>query len=156
MAAGEFCKLFPSVAGRYGGVARFLSPEWFAELRAGELGAGPLEGVPDAAAAPDLVVGVAVTSVPWAAAGVVRYQVAVTGPKAVVLAGPDACRTPQVVLSADYPTMAGIASGRISALDAMSSGRARITGNTAALSSHQAVLGSLDLVPALVRASTSF
>jgi putative sterol carrier protein len=101
-------------------------------------------------------VGVAVTSVPWAAAGVVRYQVAVTGPKAVVLAGPDACRTPQVVLSADYPTMAGIASGRISALDAMSSGRARITGNTAALSSHQAVLGSLDLVPALVRASTSF
>jgi hypothetical protein len=133
-----------------------LSPEWFAELRAGELGAGPLEGVPDAAAAPDLVVGVAVTSVPWAAAGVVRYQVAVTGPKAVVLAGPDACRTAQVVLSADYPTMAGIASGRISALDAMSSGRARITGNTAALSSHQAVLGSLDLVPALVRASTSF
>jgi putative sterol carrier protein len=86
----------------------------------------------------------------------VRYQVAVSGPKAVVLAGPDACRTAQVVLSADYPTMAGIASGRISALDAMSSGRARITGNTAALSVHQAALGSLDLVPALVRASTSF
>ena len=54
---------------------------------------------------------------------------------------------PQVVLTADYATMAGIASGRISALDAMSSGRARITGNTAALSAHQAVLEALDLVP---------
>jgi hypothetical protein len=52
--------------------------------------------------------------------------------------------------------MAGIASGQISALDAMSSGRARITGNTADLSAHQAVLEALDLVPPPVRASTSF
>ncbi len=133
-----------------------MSPEWFAELGADELRPGPPRGPADAPGPPDLVVGVAVTSVPGAATEVVRYQVAVTGPKAAVLVGPDAGRTAQVVLTADYPTMAGIASGRISALDAMSSGRARITGNTAALSAHQAALGSLDLVPALVRASTSF
>jgi putative sterol carrier protein len=74
----------------------------------------------------------------------------------VVLTGPDACRTAQVVLSADYATLAGVASGQISPLDAMSSGWARITGNTSALSAHQSVLEALDLVPPSVRASTSF
>jgi len=137
-------------------VACFLSPEWFAELRAGELRAGPADGARGSGAPPDLVVGVAVTSVPRAVSGEVRYQVAVSGPKAVVLVGPDASRTAQVVLTADYPTMAGIASGRLSALDAMSSGRARISGNTAALSAHQAALGTMDLMPVPVRASTSF
>jgi putative sterol carrier protein len=101
-------------------------------------------------------VGVAVTSAPWAPDGEVRYQVAVKGPQAVVLSRRDAWRTAQVVLKADYATMAGIASGRLSALDAMASGQARITGNTAALSAHQAVLEALDLVPPSIRASTSF
>ena len=133
-----------------------MSPEWFDELRGGELRAGVGARSQAPSSSPDLVVGVAVTSVPQVPEGEVRYQVAVRGPEAVVLTGPAARRAAQVVLSADYATMAGIASGRMSALDAMSSGRARITGNTAALSAHQSVLEALDLVPALVRASTSF
>lgn len=137
-------------------MACFLSPEWFEELRASELRAGPVGPEPAPSGPPDLVVGVAVTSAPHAPGGLVSYQVAVKGPNAVVLSGPDAWRAAHVVLSADYATMAGIASGQISALDAMSSGRARITGNTADLSAHQAVLEALDLVPPPVRASTSF
>jgi alkyl sulfatase BDS1-like metallo-beta-lactamase superfamily hydrolase len=137
-------------------VARFLSPEWFDDLLAGGPQAGVAAGPEAPGGSPDLVVGVAVTSVAQAPAGEVRYQVAVKGTKAVVLTGPAASQTAQVVLSADYATMTGIASGRISALDAMSSSRARITGNTAALSAHQSVLEALDLVPSLVRASTSF
>ncbi len=137
-------------------MACFLSPEWFDELGTSELPvgqAGPAAGPTGSA---DLVVGVAVASVPRAPGGEVRYQVAVKGRRAVVRRGPDAGRTAHVVLNADYETMADIASGRLSALDAMASGQARITGNTAALSAHQAVLEELDLVPPSVRASTSY
>ncbi len=153
-----------------------MSPEWFGELRAGELQAGGSAGSPAAGPEPDwpetdwpetdwpetdwpetdLVVGVAVSGAPDALGGEVRYQVVVKGPGAAVLTGAGAGRAPHVVLNADYATMAGIASGRISVLDAMSSGRARITGNTAALPAHQSALEVLDLAPALVRASTSF
>jgi hypothetical protein len=133
-----------------------LSPEWFDELGEDELEVSAAARSADPVDAPDLVVGVAVTAAPGASGGEVRYQVAVKGPRAVVLTGPDACRTAQVVLSADYATLAGVASGQISPLDAMSSGWARITGNTSALSAHQSVLEALDLVPPSVRASTSF
>jgi hypothetical protein len=133
-----------------------LSPEWFIALGANELTAGEVTGAAGPGGPPDLVIGVVVTSAPGAPAGELRYQVAVKGPKAVVLTGPAARLTVQVVLSADYATMSGIAGGRMSALDAMSSGQARITGNTAALSAHQSVLEALDLVPPSVRASTSF
>jgi hypothetical protein len=127
-----------------------LSPEWFDELRADELqGRAP-------AGRSELVVGVAVSGVPGAHLGRVHYQVAVRGRGAAVFAGADGGGTAQVVLTADYATMAGVASGRISALDAMAAGRARITGNTAELSAHQSVLETLDLVPSAVRASTHF
>jgi hypothetical protein len=86
----------------------------------------------------------------------VRYQVAVGDGGAVVLTGPAADRTPQVGLRADYEVLAGIASGRLSALEVMAGGRARLTGNTAALSAHQLELESLDLVSPAVRASTTF
>ena len=137
-------------------MACFLSPEWFDELGASELQGRPVVAAAAPTGAADLVVGVAVASAPWAPDGEVRYQVAVKGTQAVVLCRPDVWRSAQVVLNADYATMAGIASGRLSALDAMSSGQARITGNTAALSAHQAVLEALDLVPPSVRATTSF
>ncbi len=137
-------------------MACFLSPEWFAELRADQLQVSSAPGSTGPAGPPDLVVGVAVTGAPAEPLGEVRYQVAVKGPGAVVLSGADAYRTAQVAVRADYAAMAGIASGEISPLDAMSSGRARITGNTAALSGHQSVLETLDLVPPSVRASTSF
>jgi hypothetical protein len=137
-------------------VACFLSPEWFGELRAGELQSGAAAGSPVEGHQLDLVVGIAVPGAPDVLGGEVRYQVVVNGPGAAVLTGPDAGRTAHVLLNADYATVAGIASGRISVLDAISSGRARITGNTAALPAHQSALEALDLVPPLVRASTSF
>ncbi len=153
-AAGGFCELSPSATGRYVEVACFLSPEWFDELGTCELQVGSVAPAPTGS--PDLVVGVVVAGPPQLPDGEVRYQVAVTGHRGVVRHGPDAGRRAQVVLHADYGTMAGIASGRLSAIDAMSSGQARITGNTAALSAHQAVLEALDLVPPSVRASTTF
>jgi hypothetical protein len=140
-----------------------LSPEWFDELGAAKPRVGTAPGAPDRACAPDLVVRVpdlvvrvVVTAVPDAPDAQVHYQVAVTGLRAVVLSGVDASWTAPVVLSADYATVAGIASGELSALDAMSSGRARITGNTATLTDYQSVLEALDLVPPSVRVSTSF
>jgi SCP-2 sterol transfer family len=128
-------------------MARFLSPEWF-----GELGADA-DGAIDNAAGPALVVQISVTGAPE---GEVRYQVVVEGTRPRVLPPGAVFRPAQVELSSDYATMAGIAEGNLSAIDALSLGRARVSGDTAALSTDGPALAGLDLVPPAVRARTTF
>lgn len=141
-------------------MARFLSPEWFDELEAavgsGEPGSPlPTEGLSEEGpgAQPGLVVEVVVTNTPE---GEVRYQVVVEGTRVLVRSPRAAPRTAQVRLSGDYATMAGIASGELSALDALSHGRTRVSGDISTLSVHPSRLGGLDLLPPVLRASTTF
>jgi putative sterol carrier protein len=86
----------------------------------------------------------------------VCYQVALWAEGARVLYGPEGNLEADVRLSVDYQTLAAVASGVMPPLEAMFSGRARIAGGTTALSAHQSALEPLDLVPAAVRASTTF
>jgi SCP-2 sterol transfer family len=131
-------------------VARFLSQEWFAELPAVQ----SERDAPDLiAAVPDLVVEVAVSGGP---AGDVRYQVVVRGEHAGVVSQEGAFLPAQVEMKSDYATMAGIASGQLSPIDALSAGQARVSGDIAALSSRQSTFLDLDMVPASTRASTTF
>jgi hypothetical protein len=180
-------------------VARFLSKEWFDELRAGsqdseerradmpgragvsgwagsDVAAGKAPGAgapggrsgggelpfgavteapvrPELVVDPQLVVDVVVSGAPE---GEVRYQLVVYGKRARIVSDESGFWPAQVELSSDYATMAGLASGNLSALDALSAGRARLSGDIAALSMRQPVLGGLDLLPPPVRAGTTF
>lgn len=124
-------------------MARFLSSEWFAQLR--EAGAGAPQG------RPQLVVDVVVTGSPE---GEVRYQLVVEGARASAVAPGGAAWPAQLRLVSDYATMAEVASGRISAFDALAAGRAKISGDTSLLSSVE--LAGLDILPPALRAATTF
>jgi hypothetical protein len=141
-------------------VARFLSPEWFDELAASSL-ASP-HGPARATAAGDdgdnpreqgQVVEIVVAEAPE---GEVRYQVVVEGTRVLVLSPRAVPRAAQVRLSSDYATMAAIASGELSALEALSAGRARVSGDISTLSGHPSRLAGLDLLPPPMRANTTF
>ena len=140
--------------GRPNEVARFLSAEWFDELEAAGVhdGAGAPRPEPGQPPAAPLVIEISVTGAPQ---GEVRYQVVVEGAQARVLPPGTTFRSAQVALSSDYATMAGIASGELSAIDALSYGRARVSGDTTALSAQPFVAG-LDLMPVVVRARTTY
>ena len=149
-------------------MARFLSDAWFDEL---SVGAERLAGQPDSAddagtehsttaeqvaadgRAPELVVEVIASGAPE---GEVRYQLVMEldGPR-LVSRRVD-FRPAHVELRAGYATLAGIASGELSAIDALSAGLARVSGNIAALSVNQSGIGGLDLLPPAVRATTTF
>jgi hypothetical protein len=148
-------------------MARFLSDAWFAEVslgagrraeaqgNGGNAGAG--DSAPGESAAPsqvpELVVEVIASGAPE---GEVRYQLVMEldGPRLVWRK--EDFRASHVELRAGYGTLAGIASGELSAIDALSAGLARVSGNIAALSVNQSGIGGLDLVPAAVRATTTF
>jgi hypothetical protein len=141
-------------------MARFLTQEWFNELPAAgtavdEVGQpGSVVEVPDPIVeVPDLVIEMAVSGDPG---GDVRYQVVVCGERATVVSEEAAFRPAQVKMKADYATMAGIACGKLSALDVLSAGQARVSGDLGALSAHQSSLSDLDLVPAATRATTTY
>ncbi|MGH9105037.1 MAG: SCP2 sterol-binding domain-containing protein [Acidimicrobiales bacterium] len=152
-------------------MARFLSSEWFAELQVAELQvaglevaglevAGRSEGPAGEAGADGagggqggVVVEISVTGTPE---GEVRYQVVVQGASARVLPPSAPFEPPRVSLSSDYETIAGIASGRLSAVDALSQGRARFSGDMAALSTQSPGLAALDLLPPALRSRTTF
>jgi len=151
-------------------MARFLSAEWFRELgaasarAAGGAGSRPGDdraeaagtgagGPVDRGAGPALVIQISVTGAPE---GELRYQVVVEGTQTRVLP-PGAVFWPaQVQMSSDYATMAGIAEGKLPAIEALSLGRARVSGDTSALSTDGPSLAGLDLVPPAVRARTTF
>src|SRR5579863_2543652 len=155
-------------------MARFLSDAWFDELsvgaerraaqrdHAGDAGdagdAGTEQGTkPEQAAgdgrAPELVVEVIADGAPE---GEVRYQIVMEldGPRLV--SRREDFWPAHVELRAGYSTLAGIASGELSAIDALSAGLARVSGNIAALSANEAGIGGLDLLPPAVRAATTF
>jgi hypothetical protein len=149
-------------------MARFLSDAWFDEL---SVAAERLAGQPDSAdpagtehsttaeqvaavgPAPELVVEVIASGAPE---GEVRYQIVMEldGPR-LVSRRVD-FRPANVELRAGYATLAGIASGELSAIDALSAGLARVSGNIAALSANEPGIGGLDLLPPAVRATTTF
>ena len=141
-------------------MARFLSPEWFDELAA--YGLASPDGPARAAAAGDdgdnpreqgQVVEIVVAEAPE---GEVRYQVVVEGTRVLVLSPRAVPRAAQVWLSSDYATMAAVASGELSALEALSAGRARVSGDISTLSGHQSRLAGLDSLPPPMRANTTF
>ena len=152
-------------------MARFLSDAWFDELSGG---AERLAGQPDNPSnaghartehsttaeqvaadgpVPELVVEVIASGAPE---GEVRYQIVMEldGPR-LVSRRVD-FRPAHVELRAGYATLAGIASGELSAIDALSAGLARVSGNIAALSASEPGIGGLDLLPPAVRATTTF
>jgi hypothetical protein len=146
-------------------MARFLSDAWFDELsvgaerlagqhdNAGHEPSGTAEQVAADSAAPELVVEVIASGAPE---GEVRYQIVMEldGPRLV--SHRKDFRPANVELRASYATLAGIASGEVSAIDALSAGLARVSGNIAALSANQSGIGGLDLLPSAVRATTTF
>jgi hypothetical protein len=133
-------------------VARFLSPEWFAQLSRLQ------PSTPPALEAPELVIEVLVTGAPDDPddpEATVAYQVALQGNDVRALP-PVPGRQPQVRFTTDYATAAGVASGHLSAYDALLGGRTRVSGEAALLVSRQPMLAGRDLVPAPLRASTTF
>ena len=144
-------------AGRSGSVARFLSAEWFAQLEhsAGDVRAArPFGGQAHEPVPPSgLVIEIAVANGPE---GELRYELVVEGEMAMARAGGTARQQPQVRLVSDYATISGIASGRLSASDALAAGRAKLSGDTAALFALAGGLAGLDLLPPALRAATSF
>jgi hypothetical protein len=150
-------------------MARFLSEAWFDELWVGaERLAGPqgtvghdgaseqvsrAERVGAESRAAGLVVEVIASGAPE---GEVRYQLVMEldGPR--VVSRTEDFQRANVELRAGYATLAGIASGELSAIDALSGGLARVSGNIAALSVNQSGIGGLDLLPPAVRATTTF
>jgi hypothetical protein len=141
-------------------MARFLTREWFNELPAAGVAvderAQPdlvIEGPDLVVEVPDLVIEVAVSGAPD---GDVRYQVVVWGERATVVSDEAAFRPAQVEMKTDYATMAGIACGKLSALDVLSAGQARVSGDLGELSAHQSSFSDLDLVPAATRATTTY
>ena len=109
--------------------------------------------MPAGSQASDLVVEVIASGAPE---GEVRYQLVMEldGPRLV--SRREDFRRAHVELRAGYATLAGIASGELSAIDALSGGLARVSGNIAALSVNQSGIGGLDLLPPAVRATTTF
>jgi hypothetical protein len=145
-------------------VVRFLSKEWFEELDRTEHGGSvPAVGTLGPAGDAELVIEVVVTGAPE---GEVSYQL-VLGERARVVP-PGAGRIalaarpggepqpPRVRFTGDYPTLAGIAAGELSAYEALLSGRARVSGEASRLSEHLSRFSGLDLLPAAVRTSTVF
>jgi hypothetical protein len=150
-------------------MARFLSDAWFDELSVGaerpaaqarnvgqaapEQHANIAACVPAHSQAPELVVEVIASGAPE---GEVRYQIVMEldGPRLV--SRRKDFRPAHVELRAEYTTLAGIASGELSAIDALSAGLARVSGNISALSADQASIAGLDLLPPAVRAATTF
>ena len=149
-------------------MARFLSAAWFDELSVGterlaephDIAGHPIterastaEHVAAGSRAPELVVEVIASGAPE---GEVRYQIVmeIDGPRLV--SRRKDFRPAHVELRAGYATLAGIASGELSAIDALSAGLARVSGNIAALSADQSAIGGLDLLPPAVRATTTF
>jgi putative sterol carrier protein len=126
-------------------MARFLSPEWVADL------AAAAEGVEVAAeqdVAVQQVVAVDGTDEP------VRWGLRVAGGRVAVVAGavPDA----DVTLTTDRATATSLAKGEAAVTDVFMAGRLRIAGDLRALMRAGGVLGALDQAFAGVRERTSW
>jgi len=124
-------------------MARFLSPEWFEQVRAGT----PPEDAGDDA----VVLAHVVTGAPG---GDVHYHVVLAGERAWIEHGSDGAAA--VTFRSDWSTAVAIARGELSTQAALLAGRMRVSGNVALLASAADRLVGKDPVPASVRASTGF
>jgi putative sterol carrier protein len=126
-------------------MARFLSPEWVADL------ATAAEGVEVAA---DQDVAVQQVVVVDGAGEPVRWGLRVAGGRVAVLAGdvPDA----DVTLTTDRATATSLARGEAAVTDVFMAGRLRIAGDLRALMRAGAALGALDESFAAVRDRTTW
>jgi hypothetical protein len=128
-------------------MARFLSPEWFAEVA----GAAPAsEPTADA-----LTIEQVVEATPD---GPVRYRVIVAGGTARLVGpghGVDGS-DPDLTITSDWSTAVAIARGQLATQAALMTGRLRIRGNLARLAGRAEELAGLDPVPADVRRHTTY
>jgi hypothetical protein len=136
-------------------VARFLSPEWFAEVaRHSPTRPSPTRPV----TAPDEVSLVLEQVVRDGPDGEVRYRVVVTAggayiePPSRLASRP----VPDLTIACDWSTATGLAQGKLSAQAALMEGRLRVKGNLARLSGQAARLIGLDPVPDPVRRQTTY
>jgi putative sterol carrier protein len=125
-------------------MARFLSPEWVADLAAA---AGEVE-VPDGEpfTVQQVVVGMG--------DGDVRWALRVAGGRVAVESG--AVADPDVTLTTDRSTAIEVARGQLAVTDAFMAGRLRLAGDLRALLRAGAVLGTLDAALAPVRERTTW
>ncbi|MGI8664030.1 MAG: SCP2 sterol-binding domain-containing protein [Acidimicrobiales bacterium] len=126
-------------------MARYLSPEWLAELQAAAAGAEPsLTGLAD------VVLQHEVTG----ASGDVVFHVVIGDEGIAVLPGPADGAT--VTFTEDDATAAAITRGELSAQTAYMSGRLRIRGDVTALARPSSIIVALDDLFAAVRSSTTY
>ena len=128
-------------------MARFLTDEWFADLRA----AASTEEVGKAAAGVELRLAQVVTGGPD---GDRRYTVAVAG--GTVDVRPGNGHPADATFTEDYETAAAIHRGDLSPQEAFMTGRIRVSGNIAALIAGQDALARLAPALAGVRPSTTY
>jgi hypothetical protein len=131
-------------------MARFLSPEWFAEV------------APDGPGSPavaldrrSLVLEQVVRDSPD---GEVRYLVVVTADGAYIQPPSNAGTRPMpdLTISCDWSTATELAQGKLAAQAALMEGRLRVSGNLARLSGQAANLVGLDPVPDPIRRRTTY
>lgn len=126
-------------------MARFLSPEWFAQAQQddpGDAGAATavleqvVEGGPD---------------------GTVVYRVEVAGDRSrLVWPVPGRSAPADLRLTCDWPTAVAVARGELSTQNALMQGRLRVSGNPGRLADLAGEVQGLDPLPAAVRRDTTY
>jgi hypothetical protein len=128
-------------------VARFLSPEWLAQMAAA---AGESEALRDAASGLDLRVRQVVRGGPD---GDVVYTVRLVGGTVTVVPGHG---PGDLDVVSDYGTAAAISQGALSPAAAFASGRLKLGGSVGVLAGHAGVLSGLVDVFGSLRATTEY
>ncbi|GEM_PF-325470 len=129
-------------------VAAFLSPEWLEELRAAATRSARL---------PDDLAEVSATFqqvVREAPGGEVAYAIRIAGGHVEVEPGPP--DAPDLTFTTDYVTAVAMNQGRLTAQEALTSGRLRVRGNLDVLAADARALGAVDDLFADVRARTTY
>ena len=127
-------------------MARFLSPEWFAEVAAA---AGPTGGEPAEVVLEQVVEG--------SPEGPTRYRVEISSGRArIVWPVADEAPPADLRITSDWTTAVALARGELSTQTALMQGRLRMSGNPQRLADTAAALEGVDPVPPTVRASTTF
>jgi putative sterol carrier protein len=126
-------------------VARYLSPEWFAQVNASLA----------ASAAPDGDVHVVVQQlVTGGPEGDVAFALTVDGGE--VRFQPGAVERADATISEDYDTAAALYRGEVDLRDAFLDGRVKVRGNMSALITHQHVLVGIAPLADAVRGTTTY
>lgn len=128
-------------------MARFLSPDWLAEMAAA---AGENQALREASSGLDLSVRQVVRGGPD---GDVAYTVRLGGGTVTVVPDGDAG---DLEVSSDYGTAAAISQGRLSPAAAFASGRLKLGGRVGALAGHSAILAGVGDVFGSLRATTEY